>query len=84
MDKYEIRRMLENKQAYVASLGVILREFDQARSGVESITLKVEQDSWDGYEEEIQIKLVGGTTIRIPATGNSNIANMMAIGKALQ
>jgi hypothetical protein len=84
MDRDERRRMLENKQAFVAALSIAIREFDMTRTGVESIALEVEPSSIsDGYMERIRIKFQGGHQLLIPADANSNMANMLAIGRAL-
>jgi hypothetical protein len=61
MDRDERRRMLENKQAFVAALSIAIREFDMIRTGVESIALEVEPlSASDGYMERIRIKFQGG------------------------
>lgn len=85
MDKQEIRRMIENKQAFVASLSGVLRELDAARSNVKSLALEVEPGLVPGtYNETIMIRYLSGGGRMIPATGNSNIENMLVIGRALK
>lgn len=84
MDRDERRRMLENKQAFVAALSIIIREFDADRTQVDNIVLEVEPTSnKDAYSERIRIKFKGGDQLMIPADANSNLANMLAIGRAL-
>ena len=84
MDRDERRRMLENKQAFVAALSIVIREFDGERTDVEDITLEIDPTSVSGgYMERIRIKFRGGHQLLIPADANSNMANMLAIGRAL-
>lgn len=78
------KRMIENKQAFVAALSIALREFDAQRTNVKSIKLEVMPSLMpETYEEQIRIDFLGGGTKMVPATGNSNLANMLAIAKAL-
>ena len=84
MDRDERRRMIENKQAFVAALSIVIRKFDADRTQVDNIVLEVEPTSnKDGYSERIRIKFKGGGQLMIPADANSNLANMLAIGRAL-
>ena len=78
------KRMIENKQAFVAALSIALREFDAQRTNVRTIRLELVPSLVpDAYEEQIRIEFFGGGTKVVPATGNSNLANMFAIAKAL-
>ena len=78
------KRMIENKQAFIAALSIALREFDAQRTNVKSIKLEVMPSLVpDAYEEQIRIEFLRGGVRTIPASGNSNLANMLAIAKAL-
>ena len=84
MDKYEREKMLDNKKAFIAALSLAIREFDGNRTNVKDIRLEVEPSLVPGeYNESIRIVYNGGGGTIIPANCNSNIANMIAIGKAL-
>ena len=78
------KRMIENKQAFIAALSIALRELDAQRTNVKSIKLEVMPSLVpDAYEEQIRIEFLHGGVRTIPASGNSNLANMLAIAKAL-
>ena len=84
MDRNETRRMLENKQAFVSALGIVLREYDADRTDVKSVKLEVCPSIIPGdHVEQLRIEFLHGGTKTIPAEGNSNLANMLAVAKAL-
>lgn len=84
MERNERQRMLENKQAFVAALGIALREFDDKRSDVKSVKLEVYPSIMPGADvEQLRIEFLHGGAKMIPAEGNSNLANMLAVAKAL-
>lgn len=85
MDRDERMRMFDDKKAFVAALSIVLREQGGDRIDVENITLEVEKARQhpEAYMERIRIKFKSGGQLPIPAEGNSNLANMLAIGRAL-
>jgi hypothetical protein len=80
--KKETIMMVDQKRIFLDKLAVALRA--DPRTSVDGIDYKVQEIQKMNYiDEKIGICFEDGTEIWINTTGNSNLANMVAIGKAL-